>query len=62
MLAESGAPLKYTQERLGHKDITVTMQIYQHASEIIRQSGIAILDSMFDNQKDLEQNENAENA
>lgn len=62
MLAESGAPLKYTQERLGHKDITVTMQIYQHASEIIRQSGIAILDSMFDSQKALEQNENTENA
>ncbi len=24
MLAEAGAPIKYTQERLGHKDVTVT--------------------------------------
>lgn len=47
MLAESNAPIKYTQERLGHKDITVTMKIYQHASDIIRQSGVAILDTMF---------------
>lgn len=52
MLAESGAPMKYTQERLGHKDITVTMQIYQHASEIIRQSGCAILETMFDSQEE----------
>ncbi len=47
MLAESGAPIKYTQERLGHKDITVTMQIYQHASDTIRQTGNAILEQMF---------------
>lgn len=40
MLAESGAPIKYTQQRLGHKDITVTMQIYQHVSDIIRKSGM----------------------
>lgn len=50
MLAESGAPMKYTQERLGHKDITVTMQIYQHTSETIRKSGSNILEQMFDNQ------------
>lgn len=50
MLAESGAPMKYTQERLGHNDITVTMQIYQHTSETIRKSGSNILEQMFDNQ------------
>ncbi len=44
MLAESGAPIKYTQERLGHKNITITMQIYQHASDTIKQEGNAILE------------------
>ena len=29
MLAEAGAPIKYTQERLGHKDVTDTVQIYR---------------------------------
>ncbi len=47
MLAEAGAPIKYTQEQLGHKDVTVTMQIYQHASEAIRKSGAATLERMF---------------
>lgn len=47
MLAEAGAPIKYTQERLGHKDVTVTMQIYQHASDAIRKSGAATLEKMF---------------
>lgn len=47
MLAESGAPMKYTQERLGHKDITVTMQIYQHASPNIRQEGLGVIEKMF---------------
>lgn len=30
MLAEKGASPKYVQYRLGHKNIQVTMQIYQH--------------------------------
>ena len=47
MLAESGAPIKYTQERLGHKNITITMQIYQHASDTIKQEGNAILERRF---------------
>lgn len=47
MLAEAGAPIKYTQERLGHKDITVTMQIYQHASDTIRKNGFTTLEKMF---------------
>lgn len=47
MLAESGAPIKYVQERLGHKDITVTMQIYQHGSDTIRKTGNEILKKMF---------------
>lgn len=47
MLAEAGSPIKYTQERLGHKDITVTIQIYQHASDTIRKNGFTTLEKMF---------------
>jgi integrase len=54
MLAESGAPMKYTQERLGHKDITVTMQIYQHASPTIRQEGLGVVEKMFSQDRDCE--------
>ena len=54
MLAESGAPMKYTQERLGHKDITVTMQIYQHASPTIRQEGLGVVEKMFSLDRDCE--------
>lgn len=43
--------MKYTQERLGHKDITVTMQIYQHASDMIRKSGASIVENMFSKAK-----------
>lgn len=52
MLAESGAPIKYAQERLGHKDIAVTLRIYQHVSESIKESGINIIDKMFDHNKE----------
>lgn len=47
MLAESGAPTKYTQERLGHKDIIVTMRIYQHVSQTMQETGVNILERMF---------------
>ncbi len=47
MLAEADAPIKYTQERLGHKDISVTMQVYQHASDKLNEKGNNILNGMF---------------
>ncbi|WP_324356675.1 tyrosine-type recombinase/integrase, partial [Ruminococcus sp.] len=30
---EAGLPIKYIQERLGHKNISVTMDIYNHLTQ-----------------------------
>lgn len=48
MLAENNAPPKYVQERLGHKNIQVTLQVYQHLTKKISQTGTEILEKMFD--------------
>ena len=47
MLIEEGAPLKYVQQRLGHKKIEVTMNIYQHVTDTIREQGNAVIENMF---------------
>lgn len=47
MLVEANVSMKYAQERLGHKDVSVTMQVYQHVSEKMRQSGDSIINEMF---------------
>ena len=47
MLVENGAPLKYVQRRLGHKKIDVTMNIYQHLTETLREQGNAVIETMF---------------
>jgi prophage lambdaBa04, site-specific recombinase, phage integrase family protein len=46
-LDEAGANPKYVQARLGHKNIQVTMQIYQHTSDTIIEQGNNILQSMY---------------
>ena len=46
-LAEAGANPKYVQARLGHKNIQVTMQVYQHTSDTIIEQGNTILDNMY---------------
>ncbi len=45
MLVENNAPLKYIQERLGHKNIKVTMDIYTHMNN--RQ--LAVITEKVDN-------------
>ena len=45
ILAEKGASPKYVQKRLGHKNIQVTMQIYQHLTEKMSEEGSALLDT-----------------
>lgn len=50
MLADSGAPLKYVQDRLGHKKASVTINIYQHSTEVSDERGRDILNSMFNHQ------------
>lgn len=47
MLAENNAPPKYVQKRLGHKNIQMTMQVYQHLSQTISEQGKEILDNMY---------------
>ncbi|WP_312939740.1 site-specific integrase [Oscillibacter sp.] len=45
ILAEKGASPKYVQHRLGHKNIQVTMQIYQHLTEKMSEDGAALLET-----------------
>ena len=47
MLVENGAPLKYVQKRLGHKKIDVTMNIYQHLTESLREQGKVVIENMY---------------
>ena len=48
VLLEKGAPLKYIQQRLGHKKIDVTINIYQHLTDDLRKMGTEVLNSMFE--------------
>lgn len=45
MLAEKGASPKYVQQRLGHKNIQVTIQIYQHLTDKMAEEGSSLLDT-----------------
>lgn len=47
VLLEKGAPLKYIQQRLGHKKIDVTINVYQHLTDDLRQMGTDILNGIF---------------
>lgn len=47
VLLEKGAPLKYIQQRLGHKKIDITINIYQHLTDDLRQMGTDILNGVF---------------
>ena len=45
ILAEKGANPKYVQHRLGHKNIQVTMQIYQHLTQEMSSNDAQLLDT-----------------
>lgn len=47
MLLENGANPKYVQKRLGHKNIQVTMQIYQHLTDKMTKDGDNILNGLY---------------
>ena len=47
VLLEKGAPLKYIQQRLGHKKIDITINVYQHLTDDLRQMGTDILNGIF---------------
>lgn len=46
MLAEVGASPKYVQHRLGHKNIQVTMQIYQHLTKTMEEKNSELLEML----------------
>ena len=46
-LLEAGAPIKFVQERLGHKDIKVTLDVYNHLTQNQTEQGNNILERMF---------------
>ena len=46
MLAELGVSPKYVQHRLGHKNIQVTMNIYQHLTDKMSEEGARLLDTL----------------
>lgn len=48
VLLENGAPLKYIQQRLGHKKIDITINVYQHLTDELRQMGTNILNVIFE--------------
>ena len=52
MLAEADVPQKYTQQRLGHKDISVTLKYYTHLTDKMSEIGGKILESMFADEYD----------
>lgn len=47
LLIEAGADLKYVQKRLGHKNASVTTQIYQRLTENMENRSIDILENQF---------------
>ena len=51
MLAEAGMPQIYTQQRLGHKDISVTLKYYTHLTDKMSEVGGQILETMFADKK-----------
>ena len=52
MLAEAGMPQIYTLQRLGHKDISVTLKYYTHLTDKMSEIGGSILEGMFADRKD----------
>lgn len=46
-LLEKGAPLKYIQQRLGHKKIDITLNVYQHITESLTLKGTDVLNDIF---------------
>ena len=43
MLLSSGANIKAVQERLGHKKIDITLQVYTHVTDEMRKKTLDIL-------------------
>ncbi|MEW5569574.1 tyrosine-type recombinase/integrase [Rossellomorea marisflavi] len=49
MLLESGADLKFVSDRLGHKDIQITANVYSHISKQLEDKSVDKFESYMDN-------------
>ncbi|MGN9865428.1 hypothetical protein [Bacillus swezeyi] len=47
LLLESGQSMKFIQERLGHKNITITSDVYSHISEKLENKSVDSYESYF---------------
>jgi integrase len=47
MLLEAGLDVKYVSERLGHKDIQTTLDIYTHLTDRMREANRSKLDALY---------------
>lgn len=47
MLAENNASPLYVKERLGHKNVKLTLEIYQHLTDKMRDDGASLLENTF---------------
>lgn len=47
MLAEMGVEQKYIQTRLGHTDIKMTIDVYEHTTDIMRERGRKALNYLY---------------
>lgn len=47
MLAEIGVEQKYIQTRLGHSDIKITIDVYEHTTDTMRSRGRKAINSLF---------------
>nr|WP_235707054.1 tyrosine-type recombinase/integrase [Bacillus mycoides] len=49
LLLESGASMKYIQDRLGHKSIEITANVYSHISDKIKKDSISGFEAYMNN-------------
>lgn len=47
MLAEMGAPASYVSHRLGHKNISTTLDVYYHMTDGVEENGDKFLNQKF---------------
>ncbi len=47
MLAEMGAPANYVSHRLGHKNVSTTLDVYYHLTDVMTEDGNKYLNSKF---------------
>lgn len=47
MLAEIGVEQKYIQTRLGHSDVKITINVYEHTTDLMRMRGRKAINDLY---------------